>query len=1395
MAAEDLPIDADMLGAIEEPGTLQKYLRTLAATGVRVGAPVIGGIAGGALGGVGGGIGAIPGAMAGGAAGGALGEVLADYIEGHPTSGRRMLISAGLGAVPGEAMISAGRPIVSGLKGLAIGGAGTAGNKWAEGKDFTDIHNYGAGDLINTLFGGAVGAGIGKFSTAAGKAAAPNGKIISNGVEKPFVELQEKNPVRIAQTPKEEAKAVDVRGLKVVGGMQPKGKSPFEYGPLTLEETLDPKRSMPNYAPASKRPHPKLGSEMNIEKFATQQAASGDNVTAFKIREAAHNTGKAGLQTEQKLAAAQDVERKARALEANKDVDGAMKLRQEAIDQGIASTTTSNRVIQHQKELERNQAQAWTQEARNENAAQKFVEKEATQEARNLNARDKFIEKDSVQQARNENAREKAQSKLVDNPVNQAVNESLGRLAVSGKDKNIARELSDIDSGIEDATKLAAKNRDFNAKFEAAEKAKAEQTGEEFLQSQFEDLDRQLVEAQRAQAARQAATQKEWAQEARNENVAEKVNKQLAAKDEIAANMEGLERGEPSIVDRTSVELPDGSKRTMSTRYNKPVEEGEGGGGTGSSPAPTAPEPPPVKMEEGPTSTIYGSKDKALIAQGQRGAAGIVQTGRGQWRLVFKGEEPKVPEARPNVPKTTTDAELAALDKPLPTKANVEAGLVEPTPAIDVKEGKALEDMMASQGITAGAKSKGGVRSPEGVVLDQQGQATLGKTTSRPAVDGLTKAESDKLAPVVETTSNSGPWNRAEIVPGTTPKTAPSDALIAEKPYGPEPAPPTAPAGPTKGLKVGGKGKIAQADELSSQGNVEAPKPVKGLKVSKRPPEQDTSKMTEEQVRAYYKARAPYEDVERILNNGSSSEEVKKAAQALLDSGKKPSKDDIRKLRDMWASEAEQRSREVGEPAIGTEEWQKSQEPYGPNEPPDPASVARKPYGPQPPPKAEPEGGTVLGSGLGGGQGIFDLIARHPTFATHLATGAGGAMVGANADDEDPLRGALLGGMAGLAAPTVGKALLGRLSPGIEQGETGEAINNAINLIPDYYRANLLYHPTNLPFNAWVGPWGSGVMAGLEHKLAGDSRGDQILQNFRNIPEFMRNWGAARDEARELLEHSVERWEGSNAPNAPKALRAYTEAPGVAMTAGDVTARNGLMDAGLSEEEARRITLTSEPSMWLGRMLSSAKKGAQSEGGKKSIISDLLLPFYRTAANQAEQSLERTPGIGTLVQKYWKDSEDPAEMQKAQQVLGGGVGTTAYLLGRYAPIDNPAGQRIVNKFLNNVTGQYGVLASTAFKAGLAARSGKSVLGQLGSSVRGGDIFPLPTGQGISDILELMDKAGNGKLKPSDIPSGFTPGGAFTRPNVPLSAPWTYKMLNKLGETPEAIDSAIPDLPL
>src|SRR5690606_21664391 len=103
----------------------------------------------------------------------------------------------------------------------------------------------------------------------------------------------------------------------------------------------------------------------------------------------------------------------------------------------------------------------------------------------------------------------------------------------------------------------------------------------------------------------------------------------------------------------------------------------------------------------------------------------------------------------------------------------------------------------------------------------------------------------------------------------------------------------------------------------------------------------------------------------------------------------------------------------------------------------------------------------------------------------------------------------------------------------------------------------------------------------------------------------------------------------------PSHMQRVVEFPARSMTAGDIAARKLLQEAGFSELEARRLTLTSEPFTGFGKAFGNARKSKGAYNNKQSMFMKIALPFYRTNINQIEQGLIRVPVVGELLSDYW----------------------------------------------------------------------------------------------------------------------------------------------------------------
>jgi len=335
-----------------------------------------------------------------------------------------------------------------------------------------------------------------------------------------------------------------------------------------------------------------------------------------------------------------------------------------------------------------------------------------------------------------------------------------------------------------------------------------------------------------------------------------------------------------------------------------------------------------------------------------------------------------------------------------------------------------------------------------------------------------------------------------------------------------------------------------------------------------------------------------------------------------------------------------------------------------------------------------------------------------------------GAVTGAAATPEDPLTGALLGGIGAWSAPTAFRALINHLSdnpnlpPAVRQrsaARVSEQMRNAtkdlsIYMLPDLYRASLLTGMPSLPINAWIGPYGAAVMAAIEHGLAGDPRGWRALRSLTPA-NFSREFRTSWSEAKHLLLNANERTEGVMGKTGPLWFRQATAFPATVLTQGDVAARRLLVQAGFSEPEARAITLTSEPLSRFAAAIGNFRRTRQY--GQPSVLASMLLPFYKTNANQLEQGLMRIPLVGPLFRKHWHQMPLPTRHVAVQQLMSGSSAGVATVFGYFSGQQNEYNPWVDRQFLkitNNFGGQYGATMALGYVFGRAMAQGKNPVG-------------------------------------------------------------------------------------
>jgi hypothetical protein len=407
----------------------------------------------------------------------------------------------------------------------------------------------------------------------------------------------------------------------------------------------------------------------------------------------------------------------------------------------------------------------------------------------------------------------------------------------------------------------------------------------------------------------------------------------------------------------------------------------------------------------------------------------------------------------------------------------------------------------------------------------------------------------------------------------------------------------------------------------------------------------------------------------------------------------------------------------------------------------------------------------------------------NPEILAKLGMSAFGAAAGAATTPDDPWTGAILGGAVGWHGPTVFRVVADRvrsLPAGAGKTQGAKALKQYVTdiatgigrTIPDFYRASYLSNIPSLAANAFAGPWGAGIMGSLEHALSGDERGMRALkellsvklENGMPVPTFMKEWsGPGLKEAETLMYRAGERGDVVSSHNK------IITAPARAMTAGDIAARRILMRAGFSENEARQITLTSEPLSSFAAALGGFRR-AKNAVGKASWLAKMALPFYRTNVNQIEQSLLRTPFGNAIRRNFFGVPEVSMAKLWVQSGMTGAVAISSYQLGANI---NPSYAPYVLKLLTNFAGPYGTTAGVGFLAGYASQKKESLPDSLRygiqTYIKTGT--PLPTLDYANELVTFGANLFHGRITP---PYGTIPGPLSSR--QVLSVPTLERMV-------------------
>jgi len=418
---------------------------------------------------------------------------------------------------------------------------------------------------------------------------------------------------------------------------------------------------------------------------------------------------------------------------------------------------------------------------------------------------------------------------------------------------------------------------------------------------------------------------------------------------------------------------------------------------------------------------------------------------------------------------------------------------------------------------------------------------------------------------------------------------------------------------------------------------------------------------------------------------------------------------------------------------------------------------------------------------------------------TQLGLSAAGAAAGAATTPDDPLYGAIIGGSVGLYGPAIFRNMY-RYRNSMPKGKardqaekslgqwTKDRVSGIVHLLPDYYRASYLAKFPNLPLNAWAGPYGAATMGAVEAAMSGDKRGLKALKllytnPIKNTKDY---FGDSMKEARGRVTDSMERGDIADVEALGHGWKKeIITAPATAMTAGDIAARKILMKAGFTELEARALTLTSEPHSGIAKSIGSFRK-AKGAKGTVSIAAKMMLPFYRTASNQIEQSALRLFGNG--LREHWNQAPVSVRQRAAELGISTAVGVGSFALGASVP---PESAPLVLKAINNFFGPYGATASAAFLIGASYQKSD----ELGDAVKKGlwryvqTGAPLPTADVAQEWINFAGDTFSGKFSPpyGTIPSPLSSKEQYSIPTAVRrltgDPEWTHPTKDEYGPIP------------
>lgn len=385
----------------------------------------------------------------------------------------------------------------------------------------------------------------------------------------------------------------------------------------------------------------------------------------------------------------------------------------------------------------------------------------------------------------------------------------------------------------------------------------------------------------------------------------------------------------------------------------------------------------------------------------------------------------------------------------------------------------------------------------------------------------------------------------------------------------------------------------------------------------------------------------------------------------------------------------------------------------------------------------------------------------------NITGGAGGALIGGAVDDDDPLTGALTGGLLGVGAANAPRGLRALRGLDVSDSPLGFSGEKLLKKWPQLIRGNYLSSPSSLLANAFLAPWGGGISLGLEESLKGLAHGNkeqtkmgmELLRRFANpLREFWPKFKASGEIARER----VARGEAGMAeglafdPSASKAERAFDELSTWAarqLTRGDEAGRQIITEVGYPEAIARRSTHTSEPRSGVGRTVAhfgfaKPEEGFEDANQLYQAMGATALPFRRTPVNVTESGLPRTPGLGFPF-AYLEPGADFKD-QMVMQGLGLGYGLGGYALGSNL---DPETSRTARKMVSNFGGLYSLPANAGFLIGQGKARGDSRTAIAGRILEQG--FPVPTMETPMDLAKFAMDPSLETLPRATFPTGLS----------------------------------------